>query len=154
MNYWLMKTEPGVYSIDDLRRDGHTAWEGVRNFQARNFLRDAIKKGDEVLFYHSNAEPSGVAGTGRIKKEGTPDSSALDKKDIHFDSRSTREKPIWFMVDVEFTGKFKNFIPLEALKSKKKLSGMLVTQRGSRLSVQPVTRDHFETVVRMGQGQS
>ncbi len=152
MNYWLMKTEPGVYSIDDLKRDGHTVWEGVRNFQARNFLRDTMKKGDQVLFYHSNAEPSGVAGTARIKKEGTPDSSAWNKKDVHFDPKSTKQKPLWFMVDVEFTGKFKNFVSLQALKSEKKLSGMLVTQRGSRLSVQPGSRDHFEAVVRMGGG--
>lgn len=131
-----MKSEPSVYSIDDLKRDGSTSWEGVRNYQARNFMRDSMKKGDGVLFYHSNAEPSGVAGMARIKKEGYPEKTAP-----------------WCMVDVEFVEKFQCFVGLDELKSKKELIGMMVTRRGSRLSVQPVEKDHFETVLKMGRGK-
>ena len=146
MNYWLLKSEPGSYSIDDLKRDGKTCWSGVRNFQARNFLRDQIKKGDLTLFYHSNAEPSGVAGIARVTKEGYPDFTAWDKKDIHFDPGSTKEKPLWFMVDVEFVEKFPRFVSLEELKQDAAFRGMTVSQRGSRLSVQPVLKKHFKYV--------
>lgn len=131
-----MKSEPSVYSIDDLKRDKSTSWEGVRNYQARNFMRDSMKKGELILFYHSNAEPSGVAGVARVKKEGYPEKSAP-----------------WVMVDVEFVEKFSRFVGLEELKSKKELAGMMVTRRGSRLSVQPVEKDHFKIVVKMGRGQ-
>ncbi len=134
MNHWLIKSEPTTYSIDDLQKDGHTSWEGVRNYQARNFMRDGMKKGDLVLFYHSSAEPPGVAGICRIKKEGYPDTT-------------TKEKG-WILVDVEFIEKFKYFVPLERLKADLKLKGMLVLQRGQRLSVQPVTKAHFDQVVR------
>ena len=128
-----MKSEPSVYSIDNLKRDDSTSWEGVRNYQARNFMRDSMKKGDFVLFYHSNAEPSGVAGIARVKKEGYPEKSAA-----------------WVMVDIEFIEKFPRFVSLKELKSKKELAGMMVTRRGSRLSVQPVEKAHFETVLKMG----
>lgn len=150
MNYWLMKSEPGVCSIDDLARDKTTYWEGVRNYQARNFIRDTMKKGDLVLFYHSNAEPSGVAGIAKIQKEGYPDFTAWDKKDVHFDPKSPKEKPLWYMVDVAFVQKFKNFVSLEELKANPLLKGMLVIKRGMRLSVQPVEAKHFEIVRRMG----
>ena len=136
MAHWLMKSEPGTYSIDDLERDGKTSWEGVRNYQARNFMRDTMKKGDTVLFYHSNAEPSGVAGVAEVVREGYP-----DKKDP------------WVMVDIGFKEKFAAFVPLDALKSSARLKGMAVTQRGSRLSVQPVDATHFKTVVEMGRGK-
>ena len=151
MNYWLMKCEPSSYSIDDLARDKTTYWDGVRNFQARNFMRDTMKKGDQVLFYHSNAEPSGVAGIAKIQKEGYPDFTAWDKKDIHFDPKSTKEKPLWSMVDVAFVQKFKNFVSLEELKANASLKGMLVLQRGMRLSVQPVNAAHFKIVCGMGE---
>ena len=150
MNYWLMKSEPSVYSIGDLKKDGWTYWDGVRNFQARNFLRDSMKKGDAVLFYHSNAEPPGVAGLARIRKEGYPDFTAWDKKDVHFDPKSKEDKPLWFMVDIEYAETFKNFVPLDVLKAESALKGMLVLQRGMRLSVQPVEKKHFEAVVRLG----
>jgi predicted RNA-binding protein with PUA-like domain len=131
MNHWLVKSEPGVYSIDDLKKDGKTSWEGVRNYQARNFMRDSMKKGDLVLFYHSNAEPPGVAGVCRVAREGYP------------------EKDPWSMVDVEFVRKFSRFVPLEELKADPKLKGMLVTRRGVRLSVQPVDKAHFDEVMRL-----
>ncbi len=133
MNYWLMKSEPSTYSIDDLARDKETCWEGVRNYQARNFMRDAMKVGDRVLFYHSNAEPSGVAGIAEICKEGYLEA-----------------KPQWYMVDLHFVEKFKKFISLEELKATASLKEMMVVQRGSRLSVQPVGKKHFEIVCKLG----
>src|SRR3989338_3805297 len=133
MRYWLIKSEPGTYSIDDLKKDGRTSWNGVRNYQARNFMRDGMKKGDLVLFYHSNAEPPGVAGICKIVKEGY-----------------LEERPSWMMVDVEFVEKFKHFVTLDELKADKKILGMLVVKRGTRLSVQPVGRPHFDEVVRLG----
>lgn len=148
--YWLIKSEPEVYSIDDLKRDGKTYWDGVRNFQARNFLRDSLKKGDKVLYYHSNAEPSGVAGIAEVAKEGYPDFTAWDKKDEHYDPKSSEVKPTWYAVDVKFVEKFKTFVPLEALKANPSLKTMMVIQRGSRLSVQPVDKAHFEAVCKMG----
>lgn len=134
--FWLIKSEPSVYSIDDLKRDVVTSWEGVRNYQARNFMRDTMKKGDKVLFYHSNAEPSGVAGVARVKKEGYPEKVAP-----------------WSMVDVEFVEKFQRPVSLEELKSKKELAGMMVTRRGSRLSVQPMEKAHFKTILKMGRAK-
>ena len=133
MNHWLMKSEPSTYSIDDLKKDGKTCWDGVRNYQARNFLRDRIKKGDWVLFYHSNAEPPGVAGIARVAKEGYADLTAGGK-------------PIWFMVDIEFVEKFPHFVSLQELKENPVFKGMGVIQRGSRLSVQPVEKKHFESI--------
>ena len=150
LNYWLIKSEPSVYSIDDLARDKKTYWDGVRNFQARNFLRDEIKAGDLVLYYHSNAEPPGVAGIARVCRSGYPDFTAWDKNDRHFDPKSDKVKPLWFMVDVEFVEKFTHFVPLEELISNPSLKGMMVTKRGSRLSIQPVDEKHFEIVRKMG----
>ena len=145
-----MKSEPGVCSIDDLKRDEKTYWDGVRNFQARNFLRDSIKKGDLVLFYHSNAEPSGIAGIARVVKDGYPDFTAWDKKDVHYDPKSTQAKPLWFMVDIEFVEKFKHFVSLEELKSNPVFKNMMVIRRGSRLSVQPVEKNDFDVVKKVG----
>ncbi len=136
MSFWLVKSEPDVYSIDDLKKDNRTSWEGVRNYQARNFLRDGMKNGDLILFYHSNAEPPGAAGVCRVAKEGYPDKTA--------------KEPGWICVDVEFVEKFPRFVPLDALKSNPKLKGMLVAKRGMRLSVQPVEKAHFDEVVRLG----
>lgn len=147
---WLMKCEPGAYSIDDLARDRHTAWEGVRNYQARNFLRDDMRVGDEVLFYHSNAEPSGVAGLARVCTAGYPDHFAFDPAHKYFDPDSDPTNPRWYMVDLAFVAKFPRVVALADLKSDLSLAGMMVLQRGSRLSVQPVTRLHFERVKAVG----
>jgi predicted RNA-binding protein with PUA-like domain len=147
--YWLMKTEPGCYSIDDLSRDGRTFWDGVRNYQARNFMRDDMKVGDEVLFYHSNAEPTGVAGLAKVVRGAYPDHTALDPKNDHYDPKSTVLDPIWMMVDVGFVEKFAEVVTLAELKSSAELTGMMVIQRGSRLSIQPVEEKHFKQVVKL-----
>ena len=145
-NYWLMKSEPDVYSIDDLKRDKTTYWEGVRNFQARNFLRDQIKKEDRVFFYHSNAEPSGIAGIAEVIRVGYPDPSAFDRKDVHYDPKSKKEKPTWYVVEICFVEKLKRFIPLEELRKIAGLQEMVLLRRG-RLSVQPVTPAEWKTIL-------
>ena len=148
--YWLMKCEPSAYSISDLARDGDTSWEGVRNFQARNFMRDNMALGDPVLFYASNADPSGVSGLATIAKTSYPDHVAWKKGHKYFDARSTKAAPTWFMVDVGFVEEFAATVPLATLKSTKGLDDMKVVQKGSRLSVQPVTKKEYDIVVRLG----
>ena len=148
---WLMKSEPSVYSIDDLERDGQTSWEGVRNFQARNFMRDDMRVGDRVLFYHSNADPAGVAGLARVARTAYPDPTARDPRNEYFDARATDEDPRWFMVDLEFEERFPALVSLDTLRHTAGLEKMLVINR-SRLSVQPVTDDEFGIVVRLGRG--
>ena len=150
MNYWLMKCEPSAYTIDDLERDGRTAWEGVRNFQARNFMRDQMKEGDAVLFYASNAEPSGVTGLATIVRAGYPDPYAFRKGHTYFDPDSRKDAPTWYAVDIGFVEKFPGVVSLETLKATKGLEQMVVTKKGSRLSVQPVTRAEYGIVVRLG----
>ena len=152
--YWLMKCEPAAYTIDDLERDGRTGWEGVRNYQARNLMRDEMREGDPVLFYASNADPSGVTGLARIARAGYPDALAWKKGHKYFDAASTPEKPVWYTVDVEFVERFPAVVPLERLKSTPGLEKMMVIQKGSRLSVQPVTRQEYEIVVRLGRGKT
>jgi predicted RNA-binding protein with PUA-like domain len=147
MKLWLMKSEPEVYSIDDLARDSSTTWEGVRNFQARNYLRNDARTGDLVLFYHSNADPSGVAGLARVSREAYPDPTQFQKKSPYYDETSSPDDPRWSMVDVEFVEKFDQVLPLETLKNDPKLGKMLVVQKGQRLSVQPVERTHFAHVL-------
>ena len=149
MRYWLMKCEPAAYSIDDLARDKTTSWEGVRNYQARNFMRDQMQVGDPVLFYASNADPSGVSGLARIGRAAYPDQFAWKKGHKYFDEASTREKPLWYMVDIEFVERFPEIISLDTLKKTKGLEKMMVTQKGSRLSVQPVTKSEYDIVVRL-----
>jgi predicted RNA-binding protein with PUA-like domain len=148
---WLMKSEPGVYSIHDLRRDGGTGWEGVRNYQARNFMRDDAKPGDRVLFYHSNADPPGVAGLARIGRAGYPDPTARDPKSDYFDPKASDEDPRWYTVDVEFVEAFPAIVSLDALRGTPGLEKMLVINK-SRLSVQPVTDEEYDIVVRLGRG--
>ncbi len=145
-NYWLMKSELEAYSIDDLARDKTTYWDGVRNYQARNFLRDSIKKGDLVFFYHSNAEPSGIVGIAEVVKEAYPDPSAFDKKDIHYDEASDPRDPSWYVVEIEFVKKFKSLIPLAELKKIPALAKMPLLQRGQRLSVQPVSEKEWKSI--------
>lgn len=148
--YWLMKCEPAAYTIDDLARDGETSWEGVRNYQARNFMRDAMQVGDGVLFYASNADPSGVTGLAQVSRAGYPDHFAWRQGHRYFDARSTPDKPLWYMVDVAFVERFAETVPLAALKAARGLEQMMVTRKGSRLSVQPVTRAEFDVVSRLG----
>jgi predicted RNA-binding protein with PUA-like domain len=153
MNYWLMKCEPAAYTIDDLERDGSTSWEGVRNYQARNFMRDQMKEGDKVLFYASNADPSGVTGLARISREAYADRFATRKGHKYYDEKATAEDPIWVMVDIAFVEKFPATVPLETLKQTAGLEEMVVTKKGSRLSIQPVTKAEYEIVVKLGRGR-
>jgi predicted RNA-binding protein with PUA-like domain len=146
---WLMKSEPGSYSIDDLARDGKTAWEGVRNYQARNFMRDDMRPGDPVLFYHSNADPTGVAGLARVASRGYPDRAALDPASHYYDEKATEEDPRWTLVDVEFVERFPAVVTLDDLRRTPGLEKMLVINK-SRLSVQPVTDDEYAIVVGLG----
>ena len=148
--YWLLKCEPAAYSIFDLAKDGVTTWEGVRNFQARNSLRDDMKMGDGVLFYASNADPSGVTGLAEIAREGYPDPSSFDPKSRYYDPKTDPDSPIWYRVDVRFVEAFPAIIPLETLKETPGLEQMMVVQKGSRLSVQPVAKAEFEIVRKLG----
>jgi predicted RNA-binding protein with PUA-like domain len=148
VKYWLMKSEPDSYSIDDLERDGREPWDGIRNYQARNFMRE-MAVGDLVIFYHSSAKPPGAAGIARICSEAHPDPTQFDKKSKHYDPKSDKDDPRWSLVDLEFVEKFEEEIPLRALKDDPALQGMRVTQKGSRLSVQPVEKKHFKLVLKM-----
>jgi predicted RNA-binding protein with PUA-like domain len=150
MKYWLMKTEPDVYSIDSLARDHTTWWEGVRNFQARNFMSQGMAEGDLVLFYHSSCEPPGVAGLARVSKRAEPDQTQFDKKSEYYDAKATLEKPPWFCVQVEFLERFKNFVPLADIRAARGLADMVLLQKGSRLSVQPAEKKHFEIIKKLG----
>lgn len=147
--YWLVKSEPDCYSIDDLEKDGSTFWDGVRNYQARNFMRDDMKVGDRVLFYHSNAEPTGVAGICEVEKEGYADHTAFDPNEDHFDPKSDKDNPRWMMVDVKFVKKFKKIVTLAELKTNPKLENMRLVQRGNRLSVMPVEKVEFDEILMM-----
>lgn len=150
-SFWLLKSEPDVFSIEDLAKaKGKTTfWDGVRNYQARNFLRDSLKIGDGVLFYHSNSEPSAIAGIAEVVKEGYPDHTAFDPKDVHFDPKSKKETPTWYMVDIKHVETFKEPVPLERLRLETKLEKMALLQKGSRLSVQPVTKEEWQIVLKI-----
>lgn len=151
--YWLMKSEPDSYSIDDLKRDGRTSWEGVRNYQARNFMRDDMKPGDKVLFYHSGANPPGVAGLARVARSAYPDPTALDPRSDYHDPKATEEDPRWYMVDIEFVERFPSFVPIATLHDTPGLEEMLINRK-SRLSVQPVTRAELDIVTRLGRARA
>ncbi len=141
-----MKSEPSVYSITDLKRDKRSPWEGVRNYQARNFMRDQMKIGDLAFFYHSNAKPPGIAGICRVCKEAYPDFTAQDPKSPYYDPKATPENPIWMMVDVEFVEEFPRLITLDDLRQEPKIKDLMVIQKGSRLSIQPVSATHFKII--------
>ncbi len=149
LKYWLMKSEPNAYSIDDLVKDKKTHWDGVRNYQARNFMRDDMKKGDKVLFYHSNAKPTAVVGICEIVKEGYPDFTAFDPEDKHFDPKSKEDKPTWIMVDIKLESKLERPVTLEEIKENPKLQNMRLVQRGNRLSVMPAEKKEFNEIIRM-----
>ncbi|MGE0145534.1 MAG: EVE domain-containing protein [Planctomycetota bacterium] len=146
--YWLFRTEPHVYGIEDLERDGRTEWGGVRNYQARNLLRDEVKVGDGVLIYHSQAEPLAIVGEARVVVAGHPDETAFDPDSEYFDLKSTREKPTWYSVTIEFVRRFESPLPRGTLASVPDLADMLVLQRGSRLSIQPVSARQWRAVHR------
>jgi predicted RNA-binding protein with PUA-like domain len=148
--FWLFKSEPSVYAFADLQRDQRTCWDGVRNYQARNLLRDQIQVDDGVLFYHSSAEPMVVAGVARVVRKGYPDPTAFDRQDEHFDPDSDPNEPTWFAVDVAPVAAFAVPVTRAMLKATPALAGMMVLARGSRLSVQPVTAAEWRTVLRLG----
>lgn len=141
-----MKSEPSAYSIDDLASDGKTFWDGIRNYQVRNMLRDEILVGDRVLFYHSNSDPLAVVGTAKVISNGYPDHTQFDKKDKHYDAKSDPENPRWYMVDIEFVQKFDKPVTREALRENEATSGMQLLAKGSRLSVLPVTEGEWKAV--------
>lgn len=153
MNYWLLKNEPECFSIQDLAAAANqtTFWDGVRNYQARNYLRDSLKRGDRVFYYHSNAEPSAIVGTATVVREGYPDHTAWDPKSDHFDPAASPENPIWQMVDIKLEQIFARPLPLEELRGVKELDGLELLRRGSRLSVQPVSAAHFAVILRLAQ---
>ncbi len=144
--YWLMKSEPGTYSIADLKRDGKTSWEGVRNYQARNLMRDEIKIGDGVLFYHSRVKPMGIYGLAEVVTEAYPDHTAFNPAEHYYDPKSDPANPTWLMVDIAYVAILDPPVTLDRLKQTPGLENMMVIQRGSRLSVQPVTRAEWDIV--------
>ncbi|MEM9336323.1 MAG: EVE domain-containing protein [Patescibacteria group bacterium] len=152
MNYWLMKSEPDCYSIDDLKRDKVEMWDGTRNYQVRNMMRDQMKIGDVALFYHSNAgDETGAVGEMKVVKEAYPDPTQFDPKSDHPDPKSDPENPRWLCVDIRFKSKFKRPIALKEMKLDPKLEGMTVLKKGNRLSVMPIDKKHYEHVVKLSQ---
>jgi len=154
MRHWLMKTEPDDFSIDDLERVGTEPWSGVRNYQARNSMRDDMKVGDKVLVYHSSCDVPGVYGVGRVASEAYPDPSQFDKRSDYHDPKSTRENPRWVLRDIAFERKLKSPVTLATIKEHAdELEGMVLLQTGSRLSVAPVEKAHFDKVLKMEKKQ-
>jgi predicted RNA-binding protein with PUA-like domain len=149
--FWLLKSEPDVFSIDDLANSPEqtTYWEGVRNYQARNFLRDTFRVGDGVLFYHSNADPLAVVGTAQVVRAGYPDHTAWDPKSGYYEEKCSADKPVWYMVDIQFVSKFSQPVTRSQMLKVKSLAGMMLLQRGSRLSVQPVSPAEWTAVLRL-----
>jgi predicted RNA-binding protein with PUA-like domain len=151
-HYWLMKSEPDCFSFDDLNNcpDSTDCWDGVRNYQARNLMRDDIKPGDGVLFYHSNIKSPAIVGIARIVSEGYPDHTALDPREKHFDPKSTNEKPIWSMVDVKYVMPLQRELTRDDLRAHPELASMGVLRKGNRLSVQPVSDEEWKLVLEFG----
>ncbi|MBF2054987.1 MAG: EVE domain-containing protein [Candidatus Sericytochromatia bacterium] len=150
MQYWLMKSEPDVYSLADLEREQHTIWDGVRNYQARNLMRDSMQVGDQVLFYHSNARPPGVAGLATVAQTGLADPSQFDPQSPYFDPKASPDNPRWITVKLSYQDRFKRFVPLDELKAHPELSELMVIRRGARLSVQPVSAADFKLICQLG----
>ena len=148
-----MKSEPSTYSIDDLERDGSEPWDGIRNYQARNFMRE-MRVGDLAIFYHSNAKPTGAVGVMRIGSTAKPDPYQFDKKSNYYDAGSKPEEPRWDLVDVEFVERFTDTVSLAELKAEPALEGMYVTRKGNRLSITPVEKHHFKKVLSMARAQT
>lgn len=149
MNYWLMKSEPAEFGIDDLAASPNQTchWDGVRNYQARNMMRDQMRIGDQVFFYHSNAEPPGIIGIAQVVREAYPDHTAFDPQDKHYDPKSDPDKPRWFMVDVQLVRKLQRLIPLAELKAQASLADLALLRRGNRLSIMPVSAEHWAAIL-------
>jgi predicted RNA-binding protein with PUA-like domain len=147
MKYWLMKSEPDAYSIDDLERDGRDMWDGIRNYQARNMMRDDMKIGDEIFFYHSNCDEPGIVGIAKVASEPYPDPTQFDKKSKYFDPKSSKDDPRWCLVDVEFLRKTKRNVTLTEIKAQKSLDDMILTRKGNRLSIMPVSKKHWNKIL-------
>ena len=145
--YWLMKSEPSEYSIDDLKRDKKAPWYGVRNYQARNFMRDAMRPGDGVLFYHSSCPMPGVAGLAEVIGAPYPDATQFDPKSHYYDLKSRKENPRWILIDVKFKKQFSEVVSLAALRQERALSSLVILRPGNRLSITPVTEREYETIV-------
>lgn len=150
MQYWLMKSEPDAFSIGDLERVGTEPWDGIRNYQARNFMRDEMRPGDRILFYHSNCQPPGVVGLAEVASEAYPDPTAFDPKSRYHDPKSDPKNPRWMLVDVRFVEKFPRTVALSELKAVPELADMRILQKGNRLSITPVSRKEFDCIVRLG----
>jgi predicted RNA-binding protein with PUA-like domain len=147
MAYWLMKSEPDVYGIDDMERDGREMWDSIRNYQARNMMRDDMKIGDEVFFYHSNCKEPGIVGITRVASKPYPDPVQFDKKSRYFDPKSTKDNPRWILVDVEFVRKLSRTITLAEIKAEKSFEDMILTRKGNRLSIMPVETKHWKKIL-------
>jgi len=149
MTYWLMKSEPDAYSIDDLERDGREMWDGIRNYQARNMMRDDMKIGEEIFFYHSNCKEPGIVGIARVASAPYPDPTQFDKKSKYYDAKSSADNPRWCLVDVEFVRKLTRTITLTELKAQQTLADMILTRKGNRLSIMPVARIHWNKILNL-----
>ena len=149
ISHWLMKSEPDAFSIDDLERKGQEAWDGVRNYQARNFMRDGMRVGDKVFFYHSNCAEPGIVGIAEVATDAYPDPSQFDPKGDYFDSGSTRDNPRWMLVEVKFVKKFKRTITLDELKQQEALAEMALVRKGNRLSVMPVSDGDWKYILKL-----
>jgi len=153
MKYWLMKSEPSVYGIDDLRRDGQTSWGGVRNYQVRNMFRDEFARGDLAFFYHSSCAEPGIVGTMTVAGSAYPDPEQFVRASAYFDAKSRREEPTWLAVDVRFQRKFKRPVALEAIRGCPALAQMLILRRGNRLSVTPLTAKEAKAILKLAAGR-
>ena len=147
MAHWLMKSEPDVYSIDDLRRDGREMWDSIRNYQARNMMRDDMRIGDEIFFYHSSCKVPAIVGISRVCSEPYPDPIQFDATSRYFDPKSSKDNPRWILVDVEFVRKFDRAITLTELREQPGLEGMILMRRGNRLSIMPVRDEHWDLIL-------
>ena len=147
MTYWLMKSEPDAYGIDDLARDRREPWDGIRNYQARNMMRDDMRIGDKVFFYHSNCKEPGIVGIAKVVSDAYPDPTQFDPESQYFDPKSSEEAPRWLLVDVEFIRKLKRTITLAELKAQPGLDGMILTRKGNRLSIMPVDKPHWDLIL-------
>lgn len=151
MQYWLIKSEPGTYSIDDLASEPKqtTYWEGVRNFQARNMMRDRMRQGEKAIFYHSSCKPPGAVGIVEIVKEAYPDDDAFDPQSEYYDPKSTPDNPRWYRIDIKLVNKFPRMVTLDELKARDELADMALVKKGNRLSIMPVTAEQWEVIMAM-----